>query len=289
MAKEKKKLTKRQQESQKINRQRAIRMWWQTVSRRVLLVVLIFGVIIGSAGGWWLFQSGKLTVVINNTNDKIWQQTAKFGFKVENVYLEGRKFTSLYDVSKAMGVKTGTPILAISLEDMRLRLQAIPRVKYAEVARVLPDQLHVQIIEREPAAIWQNENKLHLIDNDGVVMEYVDPAQYKNLLLVVGEDAPAHIHDLFNVFALEPEMYKNVAAALRIGERRWNIRFKNGMELKLPEKDAEVAWQAFSHIEKEQKIMERMVKSVDMRLPDRIFIKATPSDVKTDKSNGSET
>ena len=289
MAKEKKKLTKRQKESQKINRQRAIRMWWQTVSRRVLIGGVICSVIFGSAGGWWLFHSGKLAGVVNNTNDKIWQQTAKFGFKVENVYLEGRKFTPLYDVSKAMGVKTGAPILAISLEDMRLRLQAIPRVKYAEVARVLPDQLHIQIVEREPAAIWQNENKLHLIDNDGVVMEYVDPAQYKNLLLVVGEDAPNHVHDLFNIFALEPEMYKNVAAALRIGERRWNIRFKNGMELKLPEKDAEVAWQAFSRIEKEQKIMERMVRSVDMRLPDRIFIKATPADTKTDKNNGSET
>jgi len=283
------KLTTRQKESKKINRKRAVRKWWQTTSRRVLILSVGAGAILLASGSWWFWHSGRLEQTTAALSDRLWQQTAKLGFSVADVYLEGRHFTPLYDVTKAMGIKTGEPILAISLDDMRARLQSIPRVKYAEVARILPDQLHVHIVEREPVAVWQNEGKLKLIDGDGVVMEYVDPAQYKQLLLVVGEDAPGHAHELLSTLALEPDLYKNVVAAVHIGERRWNIRFKNGVELKLPEQKAADAWQNFARIDREQHLLERAIKSVDMRISDRVFIKVSPQDMKPQKSGGSET
>ncbi len=283
------KLTTRQKESRKINRKRAVRKWWQTTSRRALILGTTLGVLIFAGGSWWFWHSGKLEQVANNISGRFWQQTARMGFRVENVYLEGRKYTSINDINHALGIKIGEPIMALSLSDMRARLEAIPRVKYAEVARVLPDQLHVHIVERAPVAVWQNEGKLHLIDQDGVVMEYADPAQYKQLLLVVGEDAPGRTHDLINTLALEPELAKDVVAAQRIGERRWNIRFKNGVELKLPEKKPEEAWQNFARMDRENHVLSRAVTSIDMRLFDRIFIKTAP-EVKPGKgSGGSET
>ncbi len=280
------KLTTRQRESKKINRKRAVRKWWQTTSRRVIIISVALAVLSFTSGGWWLWHSDKVSQMTANISAKFWQETVILGFKVDNVYLEGRKFTPLYDVTKAMEIKTNEPILNISLSEIKDRLQAIPRVKYAEVARVLPDQLHVHIVEREPVAIWQNEGKLHLIDDNGVVMEYVDPAQYKNLLLVVGEDAPAHTRELLTMMASAPEMYKNVFAVMRVGERRWNVRFRNGIELKLPEKDADAAWQNFAHLEQEDHLLERSIKSVDMRISDRVFIKTNPSEISPVKESG---
>lgn len=281
----KQKLTTRQKESKKINRKRAVRQWWKVTSRRVILVCLVIGIACGS----WIWHSNKNGQISSNARNSFWQVTANMGFKVQTVYLEGRNYTPLPEVTKALDISAGTPILSISLSEMRDRLQAIPRVKYAEVARVLPDQIHVQIAEREPIAIWQNSGALHLIDEDGVVMDYINPVQYKNLLLVVGEDAPAHTHELLTMMASEPEIYKNVAAVLRIGDRRWNIRFKNGIELKLPENNASQAWQSFASIERENHILERAIQSVDMRLPDRIFIKSSPQEATPMKATGSET
>jgi len=283
------KLTTRQKESKKINRKRAVRKWWQKASRRFVIISVAACVLSFMAASWWFWHSGKLEQMASTIGGSVWQQTAKLGFRVEDVYLEGRKFTPVADVTKAMNVRTGEPILAISLEQMRARLQAIPRVKYAEVERVLPDQLHIHIVEREPVAVWQNEGKLQLIDSDGVVMEYVDPAQYKQLLLVVGEDAPPHARELLTTLALEPELYKSVVAAVRVGERRWNIRFKNGIELKLPEEKVNEAWQSFARMDSEQHILARAIKSIDMRLGDRVFIKVSPQDAKPEKDNGSET
>lgn len=286
----KRKLTTRQKESKKINRKRAVRQWWRITSRRFLLLCLIFTVTFCSIGGCWLWRTDKVAQLSASVSDKFWKNTACLGFKVKNVYLEGRVSTPLAEITKAMNIKSGDPILGISLPQLRNSLQEIPRIKYAEVSRILPDQLHVHIVEREPVAIWQNGRKLHLIDDEGVAMEYIDPAQYKTLLLVVGEDAPAHTRELFNMLALEPELYKNVAAVLRIGERRWNIRFKNGIELKLPEKESAAAWQNFANMEHENHILEKAIRSVDMRLSDRIFIKYAPSEMPQQKNNyGRET
>jgi len=288
VAKAKPKLTTRQKTSRKINRKRQWRKWWQT-SQRFFVISTLIGTLAVVAGGWWFWHSGRLTQMAAAVSDRFWAGTAHMGFKVEHVYLEGRRYTALADITQAIGVRTDDPILAFSLPAIRARLEAIPRIRYAEVARVLPDQLHIHVVEREPIAVWQNEGKLHLIDTDGVVMEYIDPAQYSQLLLVVGEDAPSHAHELLSALTQEPELYKNVVSASRIGERRWNIRFKNGVELKLPEAHSTEAWQSFARMEREQHLLERAVKSVDMRLSDRVFIKLAPAEPKTEKQGGSET
>jgi cell division protein FtsQ len=288
VAKNKQKLTTRQRASRKINRKRQWRKWWQT-SQRFFVLSTLAGALAVAGGGWWFWHSGRLTQTEGAVAGRFWQVTSNLGFKVEHVYLEGRKFTPLADINEAMGIRSGDPILALSLPAIRERLQAIPRVRYAEVTRLLPNRLDVRVIERQPIAVWQNEGKLHLIDSDGVVMEYIDPREYGQLLLVVGEDAPSHAHELLLMMAREPDLYKSVASASRIGERRWNIRFKNGVELKLPEQNASEAWQSFARMEQDQHLLERAVKSVDMRLSDRVFIKLVPAEPKAEKQDGSET
>lgn len=285
-----KRLTKRQKESQKLNRQRAVRQWWKMTSRRCMLMSFIFLFTFFSIGGWWLCHTHKAEALANNLSQMLWAKTGDMGFRLKTIYLQGRNATPVEELTQAMGVTAGQPILAISLPEMKKALEAVPRVKHAEVARILPNQLDVRIEERAPVAIWQHDGSLHLVDDDGIVMEYADPSQYKNLLLIVGDDAPSHTHELFVLLAQQPQLYKNVAAVLRIGERRWNVRFKNGIELKLPEKDTEVAWKNFADMENKNHILERAVQSVDMRLSDRVFIKYAPSEMPPQpKNNGRET
>lgn len=272
------KLTTRQKESIKINRRRAVRQRAKTVVRRVVIILVLLMLVSTAPFIWWLKHSEKPALLMAHLSDGFWQTTVAMGFKLENVYLEGRNLTPLYDISKATGVKTDEPILRICLEDIRTRLEAIPRVKSAEVGRILPNQLHIKIIEREPVAIWQNEGKFYLVDSEGVVMESTELDKYPDLLLVVGEGAPAHTRQVFEMLQSEPELAKNVVAVLRIGERRWNIRFKNGIELKLPEKKEAEAWHNFAGMERDNHVLSRSIKVVDMRIYDRIFIKLVPQE-----------
>ena len=285
----KQKLTTRQKESQKITRKRAVRQWWRITTRRCIIIMVIVGAFTLAPCIWWFNHSGTSAWISETMSNYFWQHTADAGFKVETIYLEGRQYTDLNEISSQVQIKTGSPILRLNLSEVRSRLEAIPRIKYADVERILPNQIHIRITEREPIALWQNEGKLHLIDADGIAMDYVDPAKYQHLMLVVGENAPAHTSELLLMLSHEPEIFKNVAAVLRIGERRWNIRFKNGIELKLPEKNSEVAWHNFALMQNENHILERAIQSIDMRIYDRIFIKTTPAVKQPDKDSGSDT
>ena len=107
-------------------------------------------------------------------------------------------------------------------------------------------------------------------------------------MLVVGEDAPSHTRELLDALASKPEIYKQVAAAVRVGERRWNLKFKNGVELKLPEQNSDEAWKQFTQMEEEHHILSRPIVYIDMRMQDRVFIKtqaplpdAKPADKKS--------
>src|SRR5262249_29500108 len=135
------------------------------------------------------------------------------------------------------------------------RLEKLEWVQYAAVERVLPDTLHVHIVEARPVAIWQNQGKLHLLNLDGEVVEGGNIEKYPNLPILVGEDAPTHTSELLHFLADEPQLFQQVASAIRVGERRWNLRFKSGIEVKLPEQNADQAWQKLAVLDKEQHLL----------------------------------
>jgi cell division protein FtsQ len=63
-----------------------------------------------------------------------------------------------------------------------------------------------------------------------------------------------------------------MAGADYVGERRWNVTFDNGIVVKLPEENPELAWRVLGTLEKRDRILERRIAIIDLRLPDRMFV-----------------
>ena len=99
---------------------------------------------------------------------------------------------------------------------------------------------------------------------------------YSRLPVLVGDDAPTNADAVIKMLASEPKLAEQVAAAVRVGGRRWNIEFKNGVSVALPEDDATGAWHRLAAIEKNHRILERRVTLVDLRLPDRVYLRLPP-------------
>jgi cell division protein FtsQ len=144
------------------------------------------------------------------------------------------------------------------------------------VERALPGTLHVRIIEREPVALWQYQGKVALVDDNGVVMDGIDKANYRSLPLIVGAGAPQRVGEVLALLVQQPGLAQRFAAAVRVGERRWNIRLDNGMEIRLPEANPGNAWQALAEIDREQKLLARDIRVIDLRVGGRLFIKLSP-------------
>jgi len=198
------------------------------------------------------------------------------GYRVDDIFVEGRARTPRDQLLSALGVKRGDAILSVDLAAAQKRIEEIPWVRTAAVERRLPNQLHILITERSPIALWQNKGRYFLVDKDGqIVGDQVD--DYAGLPLTVGEGAPDHAAELVALLASEPALQSRVKAATWVGDRRWNImldRTPDGIEIRLPEEEAEAAWHDLAKLDQEKSLLERQVGVVDMRLPDRLVLRA---------------
>jgi cell division protein FtsQ len=222
--------------------------------------------------GWWLHHTGAIAHAVAAAGQHVLTLTAHCGLTVADIEVEGRHRASREAVLDALGVASGTPILAIDATEAKRRLETIAWVRSASVERRLPDMLYVRLIERQPLALWQRQGKLVVVDRDGVVISGERPEAFAELIVLVGNDAPANGAALIDMLQSEKSLAGHVAAAVRVGGRRWNLRFDSGIDVALPEEDAPGAWRRLAALEQSDGILERNVEMIDLRLPDRLVL-----------------
>lgn len=246
------------------------------------------GAVVLVCGGLYCEREGLFGKAAGWVADGMYGMTASAGFTVESVYLQGRSRTEREVVEHAMQVTPGDPILRIPLDEVKARLEHVESIKRAEIERALPSTLYVRILEREPVALWQYNGDIALIDDNGVVMPGMDIAPYKHLPLIVGEGAPRHVRELMRILSAEPALAKRFSSATRISDRRWNIRLTGEegsfVEVRLPEENADNAWRKLARIERKERLLDRDIKVIDLRLDGKVFIKLSPN-VFTGKSS----
>ncbi len=290
MAKKKQdELTPRQRQSRQIMRDKAARKRRQFWQLRLLIGCTAVCMVIGIGGGSWLVFSNAGQRTWAATVDGAYTLSARAGLAVQAIYLEGRNRTAMEDIEKALGIKRGDSILRVNLDEARARLEHVESVHFAAVERALPNAIYVRVVEREPVALWQHQGKLSLVDDKGSVMSGLDIAPYKQLPLIVGDDAPAHIGELMGILAADADLARQFAAAVRVGDRRWNIKLVSGIEVKLPETQPEAAWKILAEMESRQKLLDRAVKVIDLRMDGRLFITVAPQDMPRRAAGAKET
>ncbi|WP_419905692.1 cell division protein FtsQ/DivIB [Kiloniella sp.] len=249
-------------------------------------------VFIGTAAGTTLALVGLTTVLwtngwipgkINLAENNFYGLTADAGLSIEDVLVEGRKRTNAKAILDKLDVERGTPILSFSPSDAKDEIERLPWIKKAIVERRLPNVIYVQLVERQPLALWQQAGILHVIDQSGEVIPNAKASKFSSLPLIVGPDAPDHAKEILALIESEPELGTQVKAAVRVSGRRWNIRLNNGVDVQLPEEDPTDAWSFFARIEREEGVLERDVVLVDLRLRDRLIVRTSGGTAKDRK------
>lgn len=248
--------------------------WWKKGKRAAGVAAAVGGV---AALPLWLFATASGQHLVDQARQQVVALSARAGFRVEEILVEGRNRTPRDELLAALRVERGDPMFGIDLSATRQRLEEISWVKTATIERRLPNEVHLIITERAPIVMWQNQGHYYLVDREGqVVGDEVE--EYADLPLMVGEGAPDHAAALVSLLQAEPGLQKRVKAAQWVSERRWNItldRAAGGIEVRLPEDDPEAAWHDLAKLDHEQSLLERQVAVIDMRLPDRLVLRAT--------------
>lgn len=187
------------------------------------------------------------------------------GFTIARIEVEGRKVVTNNEILAALGYEPGQSLMSLDVAAARETLLANPLIKQATIRKLYPDRLSVQISERVPFALWQVGEKLSVIAADGTVIEAAGDSRFVNLPLVVGAGADISASRILKALEPHAELRDKVYAAVRVGSRRWNLRLKNGMDVKLPEEALDAALAQVAELDRSQKITDRDITELDLR------------------------
>nr|WP_321983334.1 cell division protein FtsQ/DivIB [uncultured Lichenicoccus sp.] len=203
------------------------------------------------------------------------------GLHVSEIVVQGRNMQPEASVLAALGVTRGDPLLGFSIEQARRRIDRLAFVEHATVQRRLPGTVLVQLVERRPFAVWQDQGRFVLIDRAGQVvaqqgMNGKDAEAFAQLPLVVGAGAPMAAADLVDALDGQPTVRSHVVAAVRVGQRRWNLTLRGGTDVLLPEGEEVPALARLALLEEHLHLLERPLVNIDLRLPDRLLLRVRP-------------
>lgn len=254
-------------------RRRPLPRWRRRLHAATAAGAAVATIVLGAA---WFVQAGHLARAVAAVGDGVTRMSVAAGLSVAEVYVTGRVQTPKDEVLAALAVERGTPMLAFDPDAARQRLLALDWVRGATVARRLPNLIVVHIEERRALAFWQQGGSLALIDREGTVITRDGLAPFHKLPIVVGEGAREQAAALIDMLSMYPPLYERVVAAVRVGERRWNVRLRNGIVVNLPEENPAEAWSRLAFLEAAHRIFERDIAVIDLRLPDRLVVRLTP-------------
>ncbi|HLJ01433.1 MAG TPA: FtsQ-type POTRA domain-containing protein [Bradyrhizobium sp.] len=193
------------------------------------------------------------------------------GFRITSVAVTGRNQLSQDKVLAIGGVNGRSSLLFLDAALVRERLKANPWIADATVLKLYPGELRIDIVERKAFALWQREGHLSVISDDGMVLDSnVD--RFLTLPLVVGKGAETHAKEFLALLSRYPQVDSVTKAAIFVGERRWNLRLDDGLDIRLPENGVGNALAALSALDKEDHLFSRDIVAVDLRLPDRLIV-----------------
>jgi len=167
------------------------------------------------------------------------------------------------------------PQALVNAGEIRQRLLGYGWVKDARVSHRLPDTLVIDIVERTPAALWQSEGRLALIDKDGVVLDRVPVDKMPDLPLLIGLGANAQADELSRLMTAVPTLKPQLASATWIGGRRWDLNFQSGETIALPEGEgsARTALVKFARLDKQTGLLGRGIVRFDLRVPGKMIVR----------------
>jgi cell division protein FtsQ len=200
---------------------------------------------------------------------------ADAGFEVRHVRVTGTKRMDERLVYARVLSQRDRAMPEVDVAALRAELKALPWVKDARVSIQLPHTLAIDIVERTPHAVLEKPDRLVLIDAGGVELETVAPAKAQGMLRLAGPGAGKQAAPLEKLLAAAPALGPQVQSAEWVGNRRWNLTFKTGQLLALPEGEIEsaTALVKFARLDGQNRLLGGKVLAFDMRSPPRLYMR----------------
>ncbi len=237
--------------------------------RRVAVTVFALLIV---AGAW---VAASVTGVTAYARDETVAAIGRAGFAVKSIEVNGASRSDQLQIYDRALDQMDRSMAAFDLSDVRSELLTYGWVADARVSRRLPSTLVIDLVERSPVAVLQENGRYTLIDDRGVRLPGVDPASMPGLPVLVAANPQAQMPRLARLLEAAPALKPQIAGAAWIGDRRWDLTFRSGEKLALPQDPvrARAALAEFARMDGVNRLLGRGVTRFDMRLPDKLVFR----------------
>jgi cell division protein FtsQ len=236
--------------------------------------VLFLGVAIGTGllrGGHFEYDGSKWMLLPGKAASLV-------GLAAEDITITGLEHHEPEVLLAAIGIQPGASLIGFDANHARRILEGLDWIERAKVQRLFPNQLAVEVTEREPFAIWQRGEAYYVIDRNGSAMSGLAASKLVSLPLVTGEGANTAASGLINQLAAYPDILLQMKAAARVGKRRWTLYLDSGITVQLPEQGWQDALRMADELNRTQQLLSRGIRSLDLRLAGRVIVEVAELD-----------
>ncbi len=197
------------------------------------------------------------------------------GLGVDRITISGIAELHEVEVLQTAGIDPRTSLAFFDAAEAREKLAAHPLIGEASVRKLYPGEITIQVVERDAFALWQLNGEISIIAADGTVIDRMRDGRFAHLPLVVGPDANKRVRDYVALLEEAGPLRPRIRGATLVSGRRWTLKLDNGLDVRLPEEGADAAVRRLERLSREQKLIEKDVIAIDMRLPDRVTLRLT--------------
>jgi cell division protein FtsQ len=223
--------------------------------------------------GYGSVQGGHGPAIMAELRDARDAVANALGFRITSIALAGERQVTREEILTTAGVTGRTSLLFLDAVSARTQLKTNPWIAEATVLKLYPGRLHIAVTERQAFALWQKAGKVTVIASDGIVVEPFVPKRFAALPLVVGAGAEVKAKEFLAVLGRYPQIRDQVRASVLVAERRWNLKLKSGIDVRLPETGIENALDTLVRLDRDKKLLSRDITAIDLRLPDRVTVR----------------
>jgi cell division protein FtsQ len=228
-----------------------------------------------------LFTHGRAQAMAQAASRAFDGRLAAMGLRLERVRLDGASAEAAPAIKQALDLRKDEPITALDLAALRRKVEEVGWVRRARITRLLPDTLVVSVEERERLAVWQHNGRTAVIDPDGRPIKEADPGRFTDLPLVVGQGADQAAGRILPLVRQRPRLMARLEALVRVEDRRWDLRLKDGSLIQLPAQGEEAALLQLDQLDQKGRVLDLGFSRVDLRDPEMAAVRpkgdATPA------------
>jgi cell division protein FtsQ len=198
-------------------------------------------------------------------------------FAIRRIEIEGASPQVEAEIRASLIDAQGASSIDLDAGAVRRRIEGLGWVESARVSLEAPEALRVAVVERRAVAIWRIDGEPVLIDANGVdIAPAFSRADRPDLPVVAGEGADKAVAEALAILAAAGSLADRVRGLVRVGERRWDVALERDITLCLPSDEPASAMSRAAAMQDSDRLFDREVAVVDLRLPDRPTMRLTP-------------